>query len=63
MLLPRYKDGINCSTFLNKKKDFLALRMSRLEKVFSMGINGILLVVRLGEDKKCSTTEVGLDLL
>ena len=46
------------------KKASLALRMdSRLEKIFSMGINIISLAVWLGEDRKCSVAVVGLDLL
>ena len=37
------------------KKASLALRMeSRLEKIFSMGINIMSLAVWLGEDRKCS---------
>ena len=36
---------------------------SRLEKIFSMGINSISLAVWLGEDRKCSAAVVGLDLL
>ena len=36
---------------------------SRLEKIFSMGINIMSLAVRLGEDRKCSAAMVGLDLL
>ena len=36
---------------------------SRLEKVFSMGINSMSLAVWLGEDRKCSAAVVGLDLL
>ena len=46
------------------KKASLALRMeSRLENIFSMGINSMSLAVRLGEDRKCSSAVVGLDLL
>ena len=46
------------------KKASLALRMkSRLEKIFSMGINIMTLAVWLGEDRKCSAAVVGLDLL
>ena len=46
------------------KKASLALRMeSRLEKIFSMGINIMSLAVWLGEDKKCPAAVVGLDLL
>ena len=45
------------------KKASLALRIeSRLEKIFSMGIN-IMSAVWLGEDRKCSAAVVGLDLL
>ena len=36
---------------------------SRLEKIFSMGINSLSLAVWLGEDRKCSAAVVGLDLL
>ena len=36
---------------------------SRLENIFSMGINIMSLAVRLGEDRKCSAAVVGLDLL
>ena len=36
---------------------------SRLEKIFSIGINSMSLVVWLGEDRKCSAAVVGLDLL
>jgi len=36
---------------------------SRLEKIFSMGINIMSLAVWLGEDRKCSEAVVGLDLL
>ena len=38
---------------------------SRLEKIFSMGINSMSLAVWLGEDRKCSESAavVGLDLL
>ena len=36
---------------------------SRLEKIFSMGINTMSLAVWLGEDRKCSAAVVGLDLL
>ena len=36
---------------------------SRLEKIFSMGINIMSLTVWLGEDRKCSAAVVGLDLL
>ena len=36
---------------------------SRLEKIFSMGINIMSLTVGLGEDRKCSAAVVGLDLL
>ena len=35
---------------------------SRLEKIFSMGINIMSLAVWLGEDRKCSAAVVGLDL-
>ena len=46
------------------KKASLAFRMeSRLEKIFSMGINSMSLAVWLGEDRKCSAAVVGLDLL
>ena len=51
MLLPRYPDGINCSTFLNKKR-LPGLTDVSVGKGFSlMGINGMLLVVWLGENK------------
>ena len=44
------------------KKASLALRMeSRLEKIFSMGINIMSLTVWLGEDRKCSAAVVGLE--
>ena len=36
---------------------------SRLEKIFSIGINSMSLAVWLGEDRKCSAAVVGLDLL
>ena len=36
---------------------------SRLEKIFSMGINIMSLAVWLGEDRKFSAAVVGLDLL
>ena len=36
---------------------------SRLEKIFSMGINSMSLAVWLGEDRKCSAAVVGLALL
>ena len=36
---------------------------SRLEKIFSMGINSMSLAVWLGEDRKYSAAVVGLDLL
>ena len=36
---------------------------SRLEKIFSMGINIMSLAVWLREDSKCSAAVVGLDLL
>ena len=36
---------------------------SRLEKIFSMGINSMSLAVWLGEDRKCSADFLGLDLL
>ena len=36
---------------------------SRLEKIFSMGINIMSLAVWLGEDRKCSAAVVGLGLL
>ena len=42
------------------KKASLALRIeSRLEKIFSMGINIMSLSVWLGEDRKCSAAVVG----
>ena len=42
----------------------MALRMeSRLEKIFSMGINSMSLAVWLGEDRKCFAAVVGLELL
>ena len=47
-----------------KKKASLALRIeSRLEKIFSMGINCMSLAVWLEEDRKCSASAVGLDLV
>ena len=46
-----------------KKKASLALQIeSRLEKIFSMGINCMSLAVWL-VDRKCSATVVGLDLV
>ena len=46
------------------KKAFLALRIkSLLEKIFSMGINCMSLTVWLGEERKCSATVIGLDLV
>ena len=36
---------------------------SRLEKIFSIGINCMSLAVWLGEDRKCSAAVVGLDLV
>ena len=36
---------------------------SRLEKIFSVGINNMSLAVWLGEDRKFSAAVVGLDLL
>ena len=36
---------------------------SRLEKIFSIGINIMSLAVWLGEDRKSSAAVVGLDLL
>ena len=36
---------------------------SRLEKIFSMGINIMSLAVWLGKDRTCSAAVVGLDLL
>ena len=36
---------------------------SRLEKIFSIGINSMSLAVWLGEYRKCSAAVVGLDLL
>ena len=36
---------------------------SRLEKIFSIGINCMSLAVWLGEDRKCSAAAVGLDLV
>ena len=46
------------------KKASLALRIeSRLEKIFSMGINCMSLAVWLEEDRKCSAAAVGLDLV
>ena len=35
---------------------------SRLEKIFSIGINSMSLAVWLGEDRKCSAAVVGLGL-
>ena len=40
-----------------------SLAFSRLEKIFSMGINNMPLAVWLGEDRKCSVALAGLDLL
>ena len=34
---------------------------SRLEKIFSMGINSMSLAVWLGEDRKCSAAVVTID--
>ena len=46
------------------KKASLALRMeSRLEEIFSMGINYMLLAMWLVEDRKCAAAAVGLDLV
>ena len=46
------------------KKASLALRMeSRLEEIFSMGINCMSLAVWLIEDRKCSAAVVDLDLV
>ena len=46
------------------KKASLALRIeSLLEKIFSMGINYMPLAVWDGEERKCSATVVGLDLV
>ena len=56
-----HRDQLLC--LFELKKASLALRMeSRLEKMFSMWIYGMLLAVWLGEDRKCSAA-VGLDLL
>ena len=57
-----HRDQLFC--LFESKKASLALRMeSRLEKIFSMGINIMSLAVWLGEDRKCSAAVVGLDLL
>ena len=57
-----HRDQLFC--LFELKKASLALRMeSRLEKIFSMGINIMSLAVWLGEDRKCSAAVVGLDLL
>ena len=54
--------GCSVLPFLIKKAS-LALRIeSRLEKIFSMGINCMSLAVWL-EDRKCSAAVVGLDLV
>ena len=46
------------------KKVPLALWIeSLLEKIFSMGISCMSLAVWLGEERKCSATVVGLDLV
>ena len=53
-----------CAVNIAQQKASLALRMeSRLEKIFSMGINIMSLAVWLGEDRKCSAAVVDLDLL
>ena len=36
---------------------------SRLQKIFSMGLNNMSSAVWLGEDRKCSAAVVGLDLV
>ena len=57
-----HRDQLFCRFEL--KKASLALRIeSRLEKIFSMGINIMSLAVWLGADRKCSAAVVGLDLL
>ena len=57
-----HQDQLFC--LFELKKASLALRMeSRLEKIFSMGINIMSLAVWLGEDRKCSAAVVSLDLL
>ena len=46
------------------KKASLALRIESLsEKTFSMGLSCMSLAVWLGEERKCSATVVGLDLV
>ena len=55
--------GINCFALLNYKRFPGLSDGSRLEKIFSMGINSMSLAVWLGEDRKCSAAVVGLDLL
>ena len=56
-----HRDQLFC--LFELKKASLALRMeSRLEKIFSMGINIMSLAVWLVEDRKCSAAVVGLDL-
>ena len=52
------------STVLPFKKASLALQIeSELEEIFLIGINCMSLAVWLGEDRKCSATVVGLDLV
>ena len=59
---PDHQDQLFC--LFELKKASLALRIeSRLEKIFSMGIDCISLTVWLGEDRKRSATVVGLDLV
>ena len=54
-----HRDQLFC-LFELKIKASLALRMeSRLEKIFSMGINIMSLAVWLGEDRKCSAALAG----
>ena len=46
------------------KKASLALRIeSLLENIFSIGINCMFLKMLWGEERKCSATAVGLDLV
>ena len=58
-----HRDQLFCLFEFKKKNLFVSLRIeSRLEKKL-MGINCISLAVSLGEDRRCSTAVVGLDLV
>ena len=57
-----HRDQLFCLFELKKLPCPLRIE-SRLEKIFSMGINIMSLAVWLGEDRKCSAAVVGLDLL